>query len=556
MHSKTIGDLFAEDPQRKERLTREVEVNGKGIYVDYTKTHTTEEDILAWCSKLESMNMAERIHAMFRGEAINYTEKRKVLHVKLRSKNVVHALETETPQGLDVEEAAIYQELLQMKRICMLFQENKLLGASGKPVRNVVGIGIGGSDLGPRLLTSALSEGSSGKCFRYVSNVDAQEMDAATRDLVLEETVFVVVSKTFTTQETLENAKLAVQKVVQAYPPGTNSKDVIQAHFLAVTAAKDKAVEFGVAKENILDMWDYVGGRYSLWSCVSLTSAMAMGFSAFLELLSGASVMDEHFLNMPPRDNLPMLHAMVECKYFNAYGFNNKCVVPYDYYLKLLPSYLQQCEMESNGKSCTKDGKLLLPSEFISSGVPSREQTAGIVWGGLGTDVQHSYFQLLHQGTARVLTEFLIPAMPKVCAPRVPTEGASSSAGASEGGSTAHDVLISNCLAQSRALMLGKSSAEKDRFFSGNRPSITVMYTSLCPFTLGMLISLYEHKIFIQGQVWNINSFDQFGVELGKALAKDILSLLETNAPSPTVDSSLDASTSSLLEWYTKHRQS
>lgn len=547
---KTIEELFKENPRRGQMLTKELFSKEQGISIDYSKTHLTEEDMRAWEEKLSNLDIIQRIEFMFAGEKINYTENRQVLHVKLRSKNVIDALSSGNVDVLDKEEKAIHKELLQMQRICTLFGENKLLGASGKPIKNVVGIGIGGSDLGPRLLTSALSTAPADKRFRYVSNVDAQEMDAATRDLALEETVFVVVSKTFTTQETLENAKLALSKMTQAYSSSeANHKQIVKAHFLAVTAAKAKAVEFGVAAENVLDMWDYVGGRYSLWSCVSLTSAMAMGFPAFVELLSGAACMDSHFLNASTRNNLPMFHAMVECKYINEYGFNNKCVVPYDYYMKLLPAYLQQCEMESNGKSCTKNGALLLTDDFVAGGVPAASQTASIIWGGLGTDVQHSYFQQLHQGTARILTEFLIPARPKVQAARASTEatGASSKAAAT---STAHDVLVANCLAQSRALMLGKRDAPKDKFFSGNRPSITVMYSSLTPFTLGMLIALYEHKIFVQGQVWEINSYDQFGVELGKKLAKELLALIESSSSSL----SLDSSTSSLLEWYRARR--
>ncbi|OAG31701.1 glucose-6-phosphate isomerase [Nematocida displodere] len=540
----TITELFEKDKERAKTLTKEVSSEEGGLFIDYSKTHLEESDLAAWEKKLEGLDVASKVKAMFAGERVNYTEERQVLHTKLRSASVITALKTGHTDTLDQEEKAIVKELLTMKRLCADFSEGRMLGAGKTQIKNVVGIGIGGSDLGPRMLTSALSSLHQGAgTFRYVSNVDAQEIEAALSGLNLTETVFVVVSKTFTTQETLENAKIALQRVLASYSSSTPEKEIVAAHFLGVTAAKDKAVLFGIDKENILDMWDYVGGRYSLWSCVSLTSAMAMGFDAFLAMLSGASCMDTHFLNTPVRANLPMVQAMVECKYYNEYGYNNKCIVPYDYFLRMLPAYLQQCEMESNGKSATKTGKNLISENFTSKGTAPSSQTGAIIWGGSGTDVQHSYFQLLHQGTVRVLTEFLVPATPRTRERRANTEG-------TDGTSTAHDVLVSNCLAQSRALMLGKGSKDlKDRYFPGDRPSITLMYSSLSPYVLGMLIAHYEHKIFIQGLVWEINSFDQFGVELGKVLAKEILGTLESGA-----EPSFDASTSSLLARYREKR--
>lgn len=541
---KRITELFG-DASRVQRMTKTLSSDKGSITIDYSKTHIEEIDISHWEERLEGMNISERIKDMFAGKNINYTENRKVLHVKLRSANVLSAVKNGNTSGLDTEESAIVKELLLMRRICDSFGDGKMLGASGKSIKNVVGVGIGGSDLGPRLLTSALppSEKSRKGVFKYVSNVDAQEMFSVLEGLSLEETVFVIVSKTFTTQETLENAKIALKRMLEVYP-GKQKNDVVRAHFLAVTAARDKAIVFGIAEENILDMWDFVGGRYSLWSCVSLTSAMYIGFSSFLELLSGASLMDSHFLNTSARDNLPIFHAIVECKYYNEYGFNNKCIVPYDYYAKLLPFYLQQCEMESNGKSCTKDGTLLIPQSFTASGIDSSHQTGVIIWGGTGTDVQHSYFQLLHQGTIRILTEFLIPLCPRVHSERANTEEA-------PGKSTAHDVLFSNCLAQSRALMLGRESACNNSFFSGNRPSITILYNELSPYTLGMLLAMYEHKVFVQGQIWGINSYDQFGVELGKEIGKEVLAQIETEASA----SSVDASTAFLLHTYRSSRE-
>ncbi|KAI5191756.1 glucose-6-phosphate isomerase [Nematocida minor] len=531
---KEIKDLF-KDTDRVKKLVKVIESNRGSVLVDYTKTHIEDSDISEWVDRLEKMSIAARVKSMFAGEKINYTENRQVLHVKLRSMGVIEAVQSGAQNSLDKEEKEIVAELQKMKSICNGFESGKMKGASGKQIKNVIGVGIGGSDLGPRLLTSAVAPAAAnvGKQFRYVSNVDSQEMHAALTNINLEETVFVIVSKTFTTQETLENAKIAVSTLLSSYPKSFDRKDIIKSHFLAVTASKEKAVEFGIEEENILDMWDYVGGRYSIWSCVSLTSAMSIGFDAFLEFLRGAADIDTHFLNTPVAENIPMLHAMVECKYINEYGYNNKCIVPYDYYMKLFSSYLQQCEMESNGKSFTKTGNLLISAEFSQQGVIPGQQTAPIIWGTVGTDSQHSYFQLLHQGTIKTLSEFLIPVNPRAATKRKNTEG-------TEGSSTAHDVLISNCLAQSRALMMGKESEEGDRYFSGNRPSITIMYDTLTSYTLGMLIAIYEHKIFVQGQVWDINSYDQFGVELGKVLAKEILSKVEKNVSALGFDPSTD----------------
>ncbi|KAI5170604.1 glucose-6-phosphate isomerase [Nematocida sp. LUAm3] len=537
---KHLRELF-EEPERAEKYTKSLVTEHGSILLDFSKTHVEQDTVTKWIDTLEEIKISSRIKEMFSGDKINYSENRKVLHVKLRAQSVISAVEKSNTSSLDAEEEQIAKELLTMKRIEEQFASETLLGISGKPLKHVVSIGIGGSDLGPRLLTSALSPISpTESTFSYVSNVDAQEILSVVNRVNIEETLFIVVSKTFTTQETLENAKIAVRKVKEIFP-NSDQKEIAKKHFLAVTAAKQKAEEFGISSENILDMWDFVGGRYSIWSCVSLSSVLAIGFSSFLEFLRGASEMDMHFLNAPPRSNLPMLHAMAENYYYNGYGVNNKCIVPYDYFLKLLPSYLQQCEMESNGKSCRKSGDILVDASFMAKGVPPEKQTGAIIWGGTGTDVQHSYFQLLHQGTVRILTEFLFPIKPKKHSIRDNTE--------SSGTSTAHDVLFSNCLAQSRALMLGKEE-ERERYFSGNRPSITVLYNELSPYTLGMLISLYEHKIFVQGQVWSINSYDQFGVELGKVLAKDILSQIEKG----TQNESMDSSSSSLLLHYAMHR--
>lgn len=562
---RSLTEMFEASAGRAAAFTKALESEKGSVWVDYSKTHVAGEDVEAWACMMEKLEMKKKIEGLFSGEKINYTEGRAVLHTKLRSRKVLDAARSGAGAGLDEVEGAIVAELAKMRRMCEDFSSGALKGMTGRPIKNVVNIGIGGSDLGPRLLTSAMRPWRKEGKFRYVSNVDAQEIHERLSGLSVEETLFVVVSKTFTTQETLENARIALSWAKGEYEKSgaqVDERSMVRAHFMAVSAAKGKAVEFGIDEANVLDMWDFVGGRYSLWSCVSLSSAMAMGFDAFLELLEGGLAMDEHFRKEPPASNLPMFHALVENRYINLCGFNNKCVVPYDHFLELLPAYLQQCEMESNGKASRKTGDLLIGDkrEFIAEGIKDPgKQTGAIIWGGVGTNVQHSYFQLLHQGTVRVLAEFLIALEPSYAHPRRNTE-----AGDPEDSTTSHDVLFSNCLAQSRALMEGKEGEDNDRWFSGNRPSITVLYSKLCPFTLGMLVALYEHKIFVQGVVWEINSFDQFGVELGKVLAKEILCIIEKHHPQAGAEgpgekcargeSPLDQSTTALLQRYLERK--
>jgi glucose-6-phosphate isomerase len=551
---ETLKELFEKDGERAQAFTKKIEAEKGYVVVDYSKTHAIPEDICKWESHAAAINLKGRVEEMFRGEKINYTEDRAVLHTKLRSSKVINAFRKGANEGADREEEAVIRELRKMKRICDEFAGGLLKGASNKRIRNVVNIGIGGSDLGPRLLADALKGGRAQGLFFYISNVDAQEIHEVLKTLEAEETLFVVVSKTFATQETLENAKIALSWVRDKYARQQVGEDkMISCHFMGVSAAKDRAVSFGINEDNVLDMWDFVGGRYSLWGCVSLSSAMAMGFEAFLDFLEGGAAMDNHFRNEPLSSNIPMLHALIENKYINECGFNNKCVVPYDYFLQLLPAYLQQAEMESNGKSCTREGSLLIEdrASFISEGIKDPGKSTGaIVWGGVGTNVQHSYFQLLHQGTVQILAEFLVAAESTYAHKRKNTESG-------EGESTSHDVLVANCLAQSRALMEGRESSERERHFTGNRPSITLLYSKLTPFVLGMLIALYEHKVFVQGVLWNINSYDQFGVELGKVLAKEILGIIEKHSGEGTCErekSTLDQSTSSLLCLYIRKR--
>lgn len=563
----TLRELFAADRERGRTFCRELRSERGGLYVDYSKTHVQEEDLRKWGSKLEGLKLREKVEGMFAGEKTNYTEGRAVLHTKLRNRKVLHALQAEGAgdEGLDEIEKSVVQELRKMRTLCNGFGAGERKGFSGKTIRNVVNIGIGGSDLGPKLLTDALRPWArEGVCTRYVSNVDAQEIRERLRGLSVEETLFVIVSKTFTTQETLENARIALSWAEEKYGErgvavGDRQREMISQHFVAVSAAKTKAVAFGIQEDCVFDMWDFVGGRYSVWGCVGLSSALTIGFDSYMDFLAGGMAMDEHFRSAPFEANIPIMHALVESKYINEYGFNNKCVVPYDYFLELLPTYLQQCEMESNGKTSTREGQLLIEESagFLRHGMQSpAQQTGAIIWGGVGTNVQHSYFQLLHQGSVRILAEFLIGLKPTYEHERSNTE---SKGEGGEGKSSSHDVLFANCLAQSRALMEGRVGKDSDHCFVGNRPSITVVYEKLSPFVLGMLLAMYEHKIFVQGIVWNINSFDQFGVELGKVVAKELLASIEVvrmgGKSAEEADErmmGLDSSTRTLLGKYTE----
>ncbi|KAF7684645.1 putative glucose-6-phosphate isomerase [Astathelohania contejeani] len=474
-----------ETVNRKEKFTKNINIGREFIYADYMKTHLEEDNLV---SLLKKIDYKDKIEEMFTGKEINFTENRKVLHVALRDKNVVGKL-----QGANIvlEEPylSIYNELQKIRKFTDKFLNSELIGVTGRPLRTVVNIGIGGSDLGPRMVCHALQSYKQDVEVHFISNVDPTDLNLVFEQINPEETLFIVVSKTFTTAETIANATHALSKCANLLK--TAESEITKNHFVAVSANTNEVKKFGI--ENIFTMWDFVGGRYSLWSSVGLIISLYIGFNNFLELLAGASVMDEHFRNDPIESNIPILHAVVELFYNNECGYNNKCVLPYDQYLLHLPAYLQQAEMESNGKSASREGKV-------------NQKTGMIIWGGIGTNSQHSFFQLLHQGTRKILAEFLLPLSPLA-------EDAFSK--------EHHAMLVANCLAQSRALMIGRPGP-LERHFDGNKPSITLCYSKLTPEILGALIALYEHKIFIQGIFWNINSFDQFGVELGKHIALEI----------------------------------
>ncbi|KAM0675259.1 glucose-6-phosphate isomerase [Gurleya vavrai] len=381
-----------------------------------------------------------------------------------------------------------------MKELSDVFSKRKLLGANGKVIDTIVNIGIGGSDLGPKMVCQALRfyKMNDSKVY-FVSNVDSTEILNVFSEINPDKTLFVVVSKTFTTQETLENAKFARELCMHKMK--IDEKEVAKMHFIAISSNVEEVNKFGI--ETVFSMGDYVGGRYSLWSAAGVSICLYIGFENYLSMLEGASIMDEHFLNSEIPDNIPIMHAISELYYNNDLNYNNKCILPYDQYLEKLPSYLQQAEMESNGKSATRDNT-------------SQKNTGMIIWGEVGTNAQHSFFQLIHQGKREILCEFLVGLKPiKSGCPRREKH---------------HSILYANCVAQSEALMIGKEDKNLHKNFEGNKPSITITYTKLTPMVLGALLAMYEHKIFVQGFYWGINSYDQFGVELGKKLAKNILS--------------------------------
>lgn len=488
-----IKNLF-QDKERMRKLSRRTAVEKETVYYDFSKTHLTDEVVERY---LQKMRFEEKIEGMFRGEKINFTEDRKVLHVALRDRAVLDMVEGGSGE-LDEDHRVVYEELVRIRAFVEEF-ESGICGATGKVLDTVVNIGIGGSDLGPRMVCDALSHCRRGHEAQFISNIDATDTLRVFEKIDPERTLFVVVSKTFTTLETIKNAELAIKLLEDRLKMPRS--EITSKHFVAISSNIEEVERFGISR--IFAMWDFVGGRFSLWSAVGVSIALSLGFGNFMKLLRGASVVDEDFRRKRGGDNVEVLHALVEI-FYSEQGYNNKCLVPYDQYMEKFYVYLQQAEMESNGK----------PSKSHETGM--------IVWGGVGTNTQHSFFQLLHQGTRRILTEFVMPLAPLH----------------SEHGH--HSMVVSNCLAQSRALMVGKDGRNGEHF-EGNRPSITVCYSKLCPETLGALIAHYEHKIFIQGLYWGINSFDQFGVTLGKKIATEVLSSLEAG------ESGYDESTNAIL---------
>ena len=496
-----LRDLFATDPTRGERLAAE----GAGLYLDYSKNRVTDETLRLLVELAGQSGLAERAEAMFRGDRINVSEGRSVLHVALR-----------LPRGssLVVDEvdvvAQVHEVLDRMSAFCERVRSGEWKGHTGRPIRTVVNVGIGGSDLGPVMAYEALRHYSErGLAFRFVSNVDSTDFAEATRDLDAAETLFIVCSKTFTTLETMTNAQTAREWALAAL----GDEAAVARHFVAVSTNAEAVAAFGIDPANMFGFWDWVGGRYSMDSAVGLSTMVAIGPDRFWELLAGFHAMDEHFRTTPFERNLPVLMGLLAVWYSDFFGAETAGVMPYEQYLKRFPAYLQQLTMESNGKHVTLDGE------------PVDYETGAVVWGEPGTNGQHSFYQLIHQGTKLIPVDLI---------------GFAQSLNPIR---DHHDLLLSNVFAQAEALAFGASGAGVPaRDFEGNRPTNVILAERLTPFSLGTLVALYEHSVFTQGTVWGIDSFDQWGVELGKELAKRIIPELESETePELRHDSSTNA---------------
>jgi glucose-6-phosphate isomerase (EC 5.3.1.9) len=506
-----LRQLFAEDPGRGERLNAEA----AGLYFDFSKNRITDETLRLLIALAEACNLRARIDAMFRGERINATENRAVLHVALRAPRGAVIL----VDGTNVV-SEVHAVLDRMAAFAEQVRSGRWTGFTSKPIRNIINIGIGGSDLGPVMAYEALRYYSDRNLtVRFVSNVDGSDFAEATRDLDPAETLFIVASKTFTTLETMTNARTARAWALAAL----GDEAAVARHFVAVSTNAAEVAKFGIDTANMFGFWDWVGGRYSMTSAIGLSTMIALGPERFHELLAGFHAMDEHFRTAPFDRNLPVIHGLLTIWYANFFGIETVAILPYDHYLKRFPAYLQQLTMESNGKSVTL------------SGAPVSYQTGMIYWGEPGTNGQHSFYQLLHQGTRLALCDFIGFAEPL------------NPLG------NHHDLLIANMFAQAEALAFGKTTEETlaegtpewlapHRTFAGNRPSNTLLAERLTPATLGALVALYEHSVFTQGAIWDINPFDQWGVELGKALAGRIVpELTSESAPHLAHDSSTNA---------------
>jgi len=507
-----LRDLFANDPTRGERLTAEA----AGIFLDYSKHRVTDETLRLLIELAEASGLRERIDAMFSGEKINVSEHRAVLHVALRAPRGESIL----VDGHDVV-PDVHEVLDKMSAFCDRVRSGAWLGHTGKRIRNVVNIGIGGSDLGPVMAYEALRYYSQrDMTFRFVSNVDSTDFAEAVIDLDASETLFIVSSKTFTTLETMTNARTARSWLLERLD---GDESAIAKHFVAVSTNATDVAKFGIDTANMFGFWDWVGGRYSMDAAIGLSTMLAIGPGAFREMLAGFHEVDEHFRTAPFAQNLPVLLGLHSLWYNDFFGAQTVAVLPYEQYLKRFPAYLQQLTMESNGKHVQLDGS------------PVTHETGPIYWGEPGTNGQHSFYQLIHQGTRLIPCDFI--AFTKTLNPI----------------GIQHDMLIANVFAQGEALAFGKTPDEvkaegspdwlvPHRVFDGNRPSNTILLDVLTPAALGKLVALYEHSVFTQGVIWNIDSFDQWGVELGKVLAQRIIPELDpSNDPTLTHDSSTNA---------------
>ena len=508
-----IVDFFNADKLRSEKLL----IKWNDFYVDFSKNRINKETINLFCELLEEINLKDSINKYFDGGIINKTENRAVLHTALRSK---------INTGIKDEGVDIYNNIKEVNKKIHKFSDSIISGFkkghTGKPFTDVVNIGIGGSDLGPSMVVDSLKFYKNHLNTHFVSNVDGDHVNEVIKKLNPETTLFVIVSKTFTTQETLSNANTIRNWFLKT---GAKNKDITK-HFVAVSTNIEKVVSFGIDKDNIFPMWNWVGGRFSLWSAVGISISLSVGYDNFTKLLDGANEMDNHFRNTKFEKNIPIILACIGIWYNNFFNCESESVITYSQYLNQFAAYLQQASMESNGKSVDRDGKKVNYS------------TGQIVWGEPGTNSQHAFFQLIHQGTKLIPTDFI------------------GFAQSLHGNVDHQNKLISNFIAQTEALMKGKSLSEVEasdkktftnpfKVFEGNKPTNTILIDKLTPQSLGKLIALYEHKIFVQGVIWNIFSYDQFGVELGKKLANTILDEIEKN-----LTNNHDDSTNKLMKHY------
>ncbi|MDT7813325.1 MAG: glucose-6-phosphate isomerase [Acidobacteriaceae bacterium] len=521
IQGKHLKQLFADDPARGERFT----VETGGIFLDYSKNRITDETLKLLIRLAEESGLRARIDAMFRGEKINITENRAVLHVALRAPKS----ESSVVDGVDVV-PAVHAVLDKMAAFADRVRSGAWKGHTGKRIRNVINIGIGGSDLGPVMAYEALKYYSQRDItFRFVSNVDGTDFAEAVRDLNAEETLFLVASKTFTTLETMTNAHSARDWSLTAF--GGDVKAVAK-HFVAISTNAKEVTKFGIDIANMFEFWDWVGGRYSMDSAIGLSTILAIGPDNFRAMLDGFHQMDEHFRTAPFASNLPVLMGLLTVWYTDFFDAQTVAILPYEQYLKRFPAYLQQLTMESNGKHVTLDGTRVTA------------ETGPIYWGEPGTNGQHSFYQLIHQGTRLIPCDFI--GFYKTLNPL----------------GRHHDMLMANVFAQAEALAFGKTAEQvkaegtpdwlvPHRVFEGNRPSNTILADKLTPEILGKLVALYEHMVFTQGAIWNIDSFDQWGVELGKVLAQRIINELE----SPTEPAlAHDTSTTNLIRRHRKNK--
>lgn len=521
-----MKDLFARDKERAAKYT----LNLGNLYLDYSKNRINDKTMKYLLNLTKEVKLKDKIDAMFSGEKINKTENRAVLHVALRNRQ-------NTPIYVDGQNVMpeINAVLAKMKKFSDAVRFGEFKGATGKKLTSIVNIGIGGSDLGPFMATTALKEywAKDMKCY-FISNIDGSACEDVFAEIDPETTLFVVVSKTFTTIETLTNARTCRKWLVEAL-----GEHAVAKHFVAVSTNAAEVAKFGINTDNMFEFWNFVGGRYSMWSAVGLSIALMIGMDNFEKMLDGANAMDIHFKNTEFEHNIPVVLALLGIWYNNFFGFKEQGIVPYDQDLRFLPKYLQQLDMESNGKSVSMNNKFV------------QYATGPVLFGGAGTDVQHSFFQLLHQGTGIIPLDFIVPAISH-----------------NEIGDH-HEILVANALAQGEALMRGKtvqeaanelakagkskeeiSALKRYKSFAGNRPTNTIVIKKLDPYTLGMLVAMYEHKVFVQGVIWNIDSFDQMGVELGKQMALSILPELQGSAYGIH-----DASTSGLINLIKKIRR-